>query len=856
MIVQNEFPSNTGPRRIALIGEAPGRDEELTGRPFVGVSGRLLRDYVGKFYPPNQCFYGNICQHRPPNNEIELFPWQGNEIQSGLSQLKADLAVFKPHICILLGKTALYAALDRSDISNMRGSLFICNNTQSPFFGYKCMATYHPAAVLRMYEWAPILKFDIQRGVSEGETSHLQLPKRDLVIPDSISYIESRLGAIKKQNTKCGTDIEGYVWDMSCIGIAEDPNYGFVIPFTGPDGGRYWKDEEWKVWKLLADYLQTQCPKVWQNGLYDRFVIQHSYGIVCQGNTDDTMLQWHEKFCELPKGLKMQASLLTKEPYYKDDRKADDWKTKMEYCIKDACITLEIHNQLDKSLTGESRKHYYFNRDLLNPLLYMELRGINYAIEKAKTRKEAILQEMYAEQTILDAETGFGHICKTNQEACTAIKETMCYKRGTPNSLEHLPLYAKKDYKDSIKRAVVLGASIASLTPAENGELSTLLKLHCNVESIRFRDYIYKTLKLPVQINQKTKQPTVDYHALLKLQKKTDSKVIFLAIGLRDKATHTSMLSISADKDGRIRCGYNAVGTNTGRLTCYTSPTGSGYNLQTIPKKDRDLFIADPGYHFFQCDLSGADGWTVGAHCKNLGDSTMLDDFAAKLKPARILTLMLRKGANASSWSRERLFEESKYVGADDTDYFLCKCLIWGLCYLLGVNTAIDLVFKESEGKILMTRAEMTDFKRLVFLRYWGVLEWHKFTSRRLQNGKWPTITAASGLTRRFFGRRDEILGEALSFEPQCVTTWATNKAALNLWNDPENRVGNKISIEPLHQVHDALIGQFPKDKSEWAAKKIRSYFNNTITIANQQVIIPFEGNYGESWGKLEAGKI
>jgi hypothetical protein len=93
---------------------------------------------------------------------------------------------------------------------------------------------------------------------------------------------------------------------------------------------------------------------------------------------------------------------------------------------------------------------------------------------------------------------------------------------------------------------------------------------------------------------------------------------------------------------------------------------------------------------------------------------------------------------------------------------------------------------------------------------------------------------------------------EFLAHEPQSNTTWATNMAMLNLWNDPENRhPDGSLIIEPLHQVHDALCGQFPIDYTEWARTKIRSYFNNTLTIAGFDVVIPFDGAYGPSWGDL-----
>src|SRR6516225_9525713 len=90
-LVPNQFPTlNTGvPYRIALIGEAPGGDEVIAGKPFVGVSGRWL-DYllnrVGILR--SACFLGNVCQQRPPSNDIERFDWNGTQIQNGLRTLQ------------------------------------------------------------------------------------------------------------------------------------------------------------------------------------------------------------------------------------------------------------------------------------------------------------------------------------------------------------------------------------------------------------------------------------------------------------------------------------------------------------------------------------------------------------------------------------------------------------------------------------------------------------------------------------------------------------------------------------------------------------------------------------------------
>jgi len=323
IVVPNKFPTLTGfPYRIALIGEAPGQNEVQQGEPFVGMSGQLLSALLGKANIIREaCFIGNVCQLRPPNNDIELFARNGPEITAGLRQLKEDLDRFKPNICVLLGKTALWAALGDDKIGNWRGSLF---KSQHHLPGWKCLASYHPAAVLRQYEWRPVLAMDLIKAYKEGHFPELRLPERRLVIDYTPDQIVVECQRIQKEKLKVAVDIEGGIGTMSCVSVATSADYAFIIPFTKIDGSNYYEntDTEIKVWRAMAELLEDpEVPKILQNALYDRFVLQYSYNIVLQGTIDDTMLKWWEMYCELEKSLGFQASVLTNEPYWKYERK-------------------------------------------------------------------------------------------------------------------------------------------------------------------------------------------------------------------------------------------------------------------------------------------------------------------------------------------------------------------------------------------------------------------------------------------------------------------------------------------------------------------------------------------------------
>jgi DNA polymerase I-like protein with 3'-5' exonuclease and polymerase domains len=706
--------------------------------------------------------------------------------------------------------------------------------------------------------------FDLRKAALNAKDKHFSPPVRDLRVNLSLPELLSEMDKILLHKPLIAVDIEGGVRSFSCISIAPSASFSFIVPFTTMSGDNLYDhlDDECAVWRKLAQILSDpSIPKVLQNSLYDRFVLQYSHSLVIRGVVDDTMLKHWELYCELEKSLGFQASIYTDEPYYKSDRKNPDREVFWQYCCRDSAVTYEINSKLDAWLSGSRREHYNFNVSLLNPILYMELRGIRYNTARAAERLAEVNHHIYTLQQQLDRLAGVGiPPGLTKEKLLLLAQEKLCYKRN--------PTQPKKGCDEDFEAIRQMVYKAGPLTDVEIGHAAVVLGLSMNIKSPAFKTFLYEKLALPKQYKADPvsgeMRLSADYEALLKLWKKTESRAVQLALEIGMLRTRAQMLAISSDNDGRVRCGYNVVGTETGRLTCYTSPTGSGYNLQTIPSGDplqpeghplrhgmRDLFTADPGFHLFQCDLSGADGWTVAAHLAALGDPTMLDDYRSGVKPAKVLCYMLRHGADSlRGKTREEIKALTKPISSKDWDYFACKIGQHGTSYLMGPIKLANTIFIQSEGKVILSSTEAGNLQKLFTVRY-RVKLWHEWMQRHL--AKRPELTSASGYVRRFFGRAKEILGQALAHEPQANTTYATNLAAMQLWSDPENRTPTgALRIEPLHQVHDALVGQFRIEVTEWAVVKIKSYFHNPIRIANQTIIIPFEGNYGSSWGNLE----
>lgn len=127
---------------IVLIGEAPGANEDLQGKPFVGRAGQLLDkifESVG-LTRQNDIYICNTLKCRPPENRDPL----PSEKVACREYLDAQLNILKPKILLLCGRVALTSFLpDAGSISKVRGKWFDGPN------GSKIMPIFHPSYLLR-----------------------------------------------------------------------------------------------------------------------------------------------------------------------------------------------------------------------------------------------------------------------------------------------------------------------------------------------------------------------------------------------------------------------------------------------------------------------------------------------------------------------------------------------------------------------------------------------------------------------------------------------------------------------------------------------------------------------------------
>jgi uracil-DNA glycosylase family 4 len=151
---------------LVFVGEGPGEQEDIQGRPFVGKAGQLLDKMIEAMgLSREQVFIANVVKCRPPGNRNP----EPDEIASCSPFLHRQLDLIRPKVIVALGKFAAQTLLQTEQrISELRGNFF-------EYRGVRLMPTFHPAFLLRNPEskreaWSDLQKVAVELGI--------EIPKR------------------------------------------------------------------------------------------------------------------------------------------------------------------------------------------------------------------------------------------------------------------------------------------------------------------------------------------------------------------------------------------------------------------------------------------------------------------------------------------------------------------------------------------------------------------------------------------------------------------------------------------------------------------------------------------------------
>ena len=470
-----------------------------------------------------------------------------------------------PNVLILLGEIPIQALTELKSVTKIRGSIIPANKL-SP--AIKCIPTISPKVALRQYLYRYYIQSDCKKALEQSDFPDIEYPKRDLLVSPTFQEVMDFL-KLAKQAPQLSVDIETARNEVSCIGIATTPYHCMSIPFYD-----YWtEDEELEIWLQLDDILgDPNIEKVFQNGMFDMYFLLVRNRIITRGYIHDTMIKHHINYPDFPKGLAFLTSIYTNEPYYKDDGKQwfqdikagtnGDINQFFVYNAKDAAVTMEVNDLVSAELVKYGNKDTYeLSRRLINPLLYMQMRGIRVDLESLSSCKDEANKSLIEAQKKLDEIVGYP------------------LNVNSPKACIHY-FYHVKGYAPITKKT----------KDPKTGERKISI--------------------------------TADDKAMKRLIKKYNSEEARLVQTIRSlRKMISTYFELTLDKDNRLRCSYNIAGTNTGRLSSSETCFGTGQNLQNLPKAFRIFLCADEGYICGEIDLSQAE-WVATAYI--CGDANMI----------------------------------------------------------------------------------------------------------------------------------------------------------------------------------------------------------------------------------------
>lgn len=338
------FQYTSGPQRarIAICGEAWGKSEAIAQQPFVGASGQELTRMLSEAsIDRRDCLITNVFPFQPLGNDLETictkkaevgpdYPMpplkQGKYIRreflGELERLRQELYQCGPNLVIALGNPAIWALMGATGISTRRG--VVAPSSLVP--GLKVLPTYHPAAVLRSWDLRVIAVADFMKARREAEFSEIRRPEREVLISPTLDEIAQWCD---RPHTVLGVDTETRKGTIRSVQFARSPSEALVIPFW-VGWGSYWQtvDDELIAWSWVKRMLESDVPKIFQNGLYDLGYLVRM-GIRPRGDIHDTMLRHHALYPEMQKGLGFLGSLYSNEQSWKimhrhNETKADE----------------------------------------------------------------------------------------------------------------------------------------------------------------------------------------------------------------------------------------------------------------------------------------------------------------------------------------------------------------------------------------------------------------------------------------------------------------------------------------------------------------------------------------------------
>lgn len=883
-------------RGLAFLGEAPGRDENREGRPFVGQSGGLLNWAFREIGLKREDVYiTNVISCWPTDNKIDTLE-SLTAIDSCRNGLIEELHWMKAQgvrTIVALGTTALEALRVKGSLSDIRGSVMEWRFTESGPVSFYVIPTYHPAYLLRnswkradggkatpTVEWLSDLRKALEvsmpgwKPVREAFNLDPTADQVELYIQNALR-IKARI-AVDLETS----GIDRLTAQIVLCGLGTSASSAYPVPFTKLHGEANYLNGAWqKVMRNLKDMAARAEGFLFQNCFFDVPILER-YGIdIDRDKIDDIMLMHHTINPEARHDLGFIVSVYGQTPFWKDQ----DWsksifeRDQMElrrYNARDCVVLHQVYDCLVKDLKETGTWDTYLNevRPLIKPVMDMMLTGCKLDTKrlgafkrKAQEKIEQLKAKAYEIASLPQSfnfnsdddfrwvlfgtrPKKFDLVAAHDQRIAKLREEAEAKASLVEGSTKKSVLKAAETAARKVERA--LGTNKAKEIEAVRDLMKARpgyrppgwnpLKTERDIDAV---DKI-GLLSLRIAINNRLgalagmKSSIEHEQERIEAQRTLDFLAIVgeLAIWQKLDSTYTN---VTPDPDGRVRARWLMHGTASGRLSC-REPNLMNLSKKGIGKEVRKCYISSDGCSLISCDY-------VNLEAQLLAFEILDKDLIA----------LFESGGNMHDSNTTAFFDiqkPPKDLAEDDPVAkrweihrgVAKKAFFARLCYG-GSDQGIYRKCMAEMPDLRMTQAEFTKAMRSWIAKHPAYQVWYDLTQAEVR--KTRRVYSGMGRCRVLMGNDSEILRQALNHKIQSAGASVINRAMRRVY-DRFEREG--VNAKFVFQIHDQLVVEAVDEEVERARAILVEEMERPFVFRGVERHVPVESSVGKSLGDLE----
>lgn len=374
--------------KIAFIGEAPGKEENESGHPFVGAAGQENDRVLAKAgLHRHNAYLLNLTNCRPPQNNLDSDEGQEALVACRPGFEEELTALYRAGVRTLvpLGAKATSALGIAGPIHKVRGSVYEVTVAGLNFWA---VPTFHPSYIIRgSWNEEPTMIADVEKATEIALKGYTP-PKEDFLLFPKIKDIEARTRDILKRKPLLAIDIETTAleyWNseifVMAVGLSSEE--AFSIPFYSQHFLPYWKNGDLATVKSCLYEMLLQCPTMYQNAPFDVSHLE-AQGFKIGHIAHDVLLIHHAIHPELPHNLGYIVSIYGATPYWKDIKIKGERMRELPdielrtYNARDAVVLHQVLKPLLQDLKETETEHIYYDYSLklIRPTLSITYNGM------------------------------------------------------------------------------------------------------------------------------------------------------------------------------------------------------------------------------------------------------------------------------------------------------------------------------------------------------------------------------------------------------------------------------------------------------------------------------------------------